>query len=49
MKLTLDDLWTKEDASHFNKWGYEVNNGLLAYLSAVSFDPRQGRVQAVHR
>ena len=49
LKLTLDDPWTKEDVSHFNQLGYEVNNGQVAYLSAVSSDPRHGRVQAAHR
>jgi len=49
MKLTLDNSWSPEETAYFGRLGYEADRGDVAYISAVSYDPTSGSVQAAHR
>ena len=49
MNLTLDSRWKQDATGFFKNMGYRVSRGVVALLSAASFDPATGKIGATLR
>lgn len=49
MRLSLDDSWGSGEAAYFGQMDYEVTREHVSYISAVSFDPASGSMDAAWR